>query len=265
MIAPRWKRILKLGGIAAVVIVIYAVLFGVQTMFAVSARYMYWHDPAVWEVPVEMTDASISKSPGKRLSYLGYEFEVPWDDLDEQKTKPVGPWQVITFHSGKGIVLMTFPAKERVNTFSGLGQKLDSKDAKKVRFLYGDETLRSDYAFTRACLEATPDKVTLFSTPNEALRRTMLLFLKMIAVPTTEAKSGIFFIQTPNFRGFQFGDPKSHPSAITDELFSDNGSVKITFTHCDKCDNCDKKNKETAIAISQAEINRVIQTLRIAH
>jgi hypothetical protein len=44
--------------------------------------------PAVARVvPTELTDHSISQAPGLRLSYIGYNFEVSWNDLDDSQTK----------------------------------------------------------------------------------------------------------------------------------------------------------------------------------
>ena len=90
---PRWRRILTWFGISVALIVAYAWFFGVQTAIALEERYFGSKYPAVWQVPVELTDTSMSDSPGKKLSYLGCAFEVPWDDLDEQKTRLIGGWQ----------------------------------------------------------------------------------------------------------------------------------------------------------------------------
>src|SRR5260370_21578908 len=85
----RRGRILSIvagiGGLCAV----YLWFFGFATMFAVEARYVGWKMPVVRRTPVELFDLSISQAPGKKLSYLGYEFELPWDGYEE-KTKQAG-------------------------------------------------------------------------------------------------------------------------------------------------------------------------------
>jgi hypothetical protein len=44
--------------------------------------------PAVTRVvPVGLKDVSPSLGPGGNISYFGYEFEVPWSDLDESQTQ----------------------------------------------------------------------------------------------------------------------------------------------------------------------------------
>jgi hypothetical protein len=53
------------------------------------------------KIPVELTDLSISQADGKKLSYCGYEFEVPWQDIDEAKTRiDSGNKAIVTFRSG---------------------------------------------------------------------------------------------------------------------------------------------------------------------
>jgi hypothetical protein len=63
------------------------------------------------------------------------------------------------------------------------------------------------------------------------------------------AESGIFLIRTPAFRGFQYGNPESGDRRITDDLYSQQGMIGFTFL------------RGKSGRISQAEINRVIQTV----
>lgn len=66
-------------------------------------------------------------------------------------------------------------------------------------------------------------------------------------------RSGIFLIQVRDFRGFQYGDPKTGQREIVDDLFSEKGKVEFRFVQ-----------KANVPKFSQAEINRVIQSVRIA-
>lgn len=241
------RRILIWCGIVVSVICTYLWVFGIATWFIVEGRDFAGNDPALWMAPAELRDLSTSSAPGRKLSYFGYEFEVPWDDLDEQKTRLVGSWQFIAFHSGKTMLFWRLPPKKSVNAMLGQG-KLDGARLKR---LYGDETLQSDYAFIRATLETTPGQITLFTPQRKALRIMTLLLLKSIYVSTNKSGSGIFLIQTGDFRGFQYGNPQGRPREIVDDLFADNGGLHFAF-----------RDKSCAGGISQAEINRVIQTTR---
>jgi hypothetical protein len=65
----------------------------------------------LWKTPTELKDLVISIAPGRQLSYCGYEFEVPWNDVDEQKTRLVG--SLINRHSfWKSDHAFESPAKE---------------------------------------------------------------------------------------------------------------------------------------------------------
>ncbi len=91
--------------------------FGVAALFVVETRYVAWKFPAVEKVPMELADLSISTAQGRTLSYFGYKFEVPWDDLDEGKMKQVGKMQLIAFRSGNAILFSRMAPKEFVQTF----------------------------------------------------------------------------------------------------------------------------------------------------
>jgi hypothetical protein len=242
----RWGRILIWSGIGAGVVVIYLCVFGIATMFVVESRSMARDNPSLWKTPVQLTNSAISSATGKKLSYLGYEFEVPWIDLNEQHTKLVGKWQVIGFDSKRAIVLRTRPAKETVKFFSDLGKS----DEAGLERLWGADTLVSDYTFTDAELEATPANETLFTPRAQAVRQLLLLDLKSIRLAVNDDPDRIFLVNTKEFQGFQYGDPNTHPRIIVDSLYADSGSLDLEF-----------RNFKSGPAITQEEINRVIQTV----
>lgn len=240
----RWKRILAWVGIVVVVSGVYLWLFGFQTASALMVRYKYRKLPDVVKTPCPLPDLSISRQPHRTVSYFGYEFELPWDDVNEARDKTVGTIHVGAFHSGNAFWFSTFPAKEFVNgvkTSANLGPQ-------DLQQLYGKETVESDYAFHKKMLEVTPSEVTPFISKNQAISSQMLLLIKAVSMP--KASSGIFSIQTRDFKGFQFENPQSHPSRITVELFSNEGGIDVMFMP-----------KDGAPAISQPEVNRVIQSI----
>jgi hypothetical protein len=98
----RWKRILVPLGIMVVTCVGYLWFFGTQTFFVLEAHNVARKLPFVKRTPVVLPNASVSQESGMNLSYFGYDFEVPWTDLDKEKTKIVGGNKVnIAFRSGK--------------------------------------------------------------------------------------------------------------------------------------------------------------------
>lgn len=243
----RRKRILIGLGTAVIFGGMYLWFFGVQTACALMVRYTYRKMPDVAKTPVPLPDLSISSVRHGTASYLGYEFELPWDDVDEQKDKTSGAIHVSYSRSGNAFWFSTFKPKEFVNTL----MKTAKLDPQGFRQLYGDEAFESDYAFYQKMLHLTPSQLTPFVSARQALAGQVLLMVKAISMP--RAGSGIFSIQTPGFEGFQFENPEARPLRITDELYSNDGGVYVIFF---------QKVDGTAPTISQPEINRVIRSIR---
>jgi hypothetical protein len=243
---PRWTRILVALGIGIIVLGIYLSYFGMQTVAALVVRYQYRKMPDVEKIPAPLTDRSISDVPHKKVSYFGYDFELPWNDIDEQKDKTTGTIHVSAFRSGNAFWFSTFPPKNFVN----LIMKEGNLDAQGFRQLYGDEAFESDYNFHKKMLQTTPSEITPFVSRREAAGGMILLLLKATSMP--KADSGIFSIRAAGFDGFQFEAPQARPFRITDELYSDSAGIDLMFL---------QKAGGSAPAISQSEINRVIQSI----
>ena len=75
-------------------------------------------------VPTELKDASVSQARGQKLSYFGYEFEVPWGDLDAAltqlypKDKPHQNRAVLNFRSGLSLMVTALPPRVWINGIS---------------------------------------------------------------------------------------------------------------------------------------------------
>jgi hypothetical protein len=241
------KRTLISLGVATVLCGTYLWFFGVQTFMALEARNVARNTPVVRRIPVELPDLSISRTPGKKLSYFGYEFEVPWDDIDQAKSRIVGANRaIIAFRSGNALSVWSGSPHEFVNTTLSSG-KINRDTFRKI---YGDAALESDYSFQRIILEATPNKITPLMPKELAISQAMLLVMKAISLPSG-ADSGIFAVTTGEFHGFQFGQPQSSPRGINVELYSDNASLAFIFS----------KKLNGPIVITQPDINRVLQTI----
>jgi hypothetical protein len=243
----KWMRILIGLGIVVVACGAYLWFFGVQTFYIWETRSVARKEPVVWTTPVELFDSSISQAPGKRLSYFGYEFEIPWDDVDQQKSKVIGTDKaIIVFRSGNVISFWIAPPNGLISNLLGNGKI----DRESLGQLLGDEAAQSDYAFERAILESTPDKFSLLIPRRQAIQQGVLFSMKATALrPGTE--SGVFFISTKEFKGFQYGRPQNPPKRLSVELFKSDGHVDILFGQ--------RFNGSTTI--SQADVNRVVQSV----
>lgn len=240
------KRVLIWLGSLAVALAVYGWFFGAATMFAIEARYVGRKFPVVYRTPVALSDLSTATSPGQKLRYAGYEFEVPWV-VDDKRTKQVSPTsEVIAFNNGNALWFSRVPPKEFVNGVL----RMSGKDTVSTRKLYGDETLKSDYLLVEAILEATPQRVGLLSSRREAARTAMLLLYKGIMI-SQGGETGIFQVRAAGFQGFQYGDPQRRPRSIDVEMFADDEGLALLFA---------QRESGPVPAITQAEINQVVQS-----
>ena len=240
------------------VVVTLAVVFaGINWIAPVALSfYAAKKAPAVASVvPTDLKDKSISKAPGQKLSYVGYEFEVPWSDLDETQTRlhpkdnPDKTKVELRFRSGLRLVIRTIPpgewAKVLPTTFKVSAQDLES--------VFGRETMKSDYNFAKALYEFTPDNMNYWTvSESTSNREELLLTVKSIALPKS-AETGIFNIQNQSYKGFQEGNPRVRQDGIVVDLYSDEGSVKMVFSQGDY---------HNFAGVAQPEINRIVQSLR---
>jgi hypothetical protein len=210
--------------------------------------------PAAMAVPRDLTDLSVSQVPGTKVSYVGYEFEIPWNDLDESQTRSVPndhPGMVaLVFRSGLHMIVSASPPRVFP---SGFAQEWKFSP-QNVESVFGHGAAQSDYSFTRNLYGFTPDKMHRWAlSPSVHYREQMLLMLKTVVLSVASADTGIFNVQNQNWRGFQLGDPKAHPLRIDVHLYSDKGSVELTFAG---------KDGRGPVAVTQPEINRIVESAR---
>ena len=245
---PKKLRILVGLGIAVAAIGSYLLFFGVQTFFIWETRRVARKQPVVWTMPAQLSDLSVSRASGKRLSYFGYEFEVPWDDIDQERTRVIGTNKaIIAFRSGNAISFWCGTPDELMRNLQD-GGKINQRDLAQ---LLGSEAVRSDYAFKSAILDITPASFSLFTPKRRAIQLGTLFTMKAVVLPPG-AESGLFFVSTKEFKGFQYGRTQNPPRHLSVELFKSDGHVDIMFGQ--------KVNGPTVI--SQSDVNLIVQSLR---
>lgn len=212
-----------------------------------AARYYAWRIPVLRQIPVPIEDSSFTESTGRNISFCGCEFEVPWSDLDEGKTKVGANSTTLYFGSGLAALLKCQPPREFVEGVLSSTRV----NPEKLRRAFGDGALDSDYSLTRLMLETTPMS---FDTPHEKQGALMaMLILKAAATPS--ADSGMFAIHTKEFEGFQYQDPQANPQWVLVDLFAaDRGLEFQFFLHYN----------HASPHVSQADINRIVQTVHTA-
>jgi len=220
-------------------------LFFWYFQFFLAARRLVREQPVVAEIPSALPDQTISTAPGMSLSYLGYSFEVPWVDIDQASVQTRNNTAVIPFRSGATIVLMRHSPGEMLEV---LEKPSPTEMHRRLCALYGDYGCESDYQLMNLAFATRPDELGWFTPRDKDARGLALLTLKMIYITDP---SGLFSIETKEFKGFQIGDITKGKRRAVDDLYSDGGKVEFVFG-----------GKPTqGGAISQPEINRVLQTL----
>jgi len=240
---PRGRRILLIAGIATVVLASCAWLFGFQTVMILETRWLARKSPTIELVPVDLEDKSVCAAAGTKLSYFGYEFEVPWTDLDTTKTKLRPNLVGLKFRSGKSLIFATSAQRDFVKTV------ISSTNEDTLRQLYGEAPFRSDFEMHRLILSATPEQLTLLTPRKELVATSILLTMKAVMVGE---ESSIYTIQAPGFQGFQYGNPQERPRHVGAQLFADDGGLGFTFGG---------RGKGYPLGISQPEINCVLQSV----
>lgn len=241
----KWSRSLPWIVASGVGLFAYVWFFGIQTLFAVETRYEGRKVPILNSVPVALEDLSISNAHGEKLSFYGAELEVPWKDVDEEKTRTVGNMLAIYFRSGDSILLCVSPADGFIK---GLSREKNI-DPQLFAQIYGPQVLRSDYALQKAIFETTPAQITPFTTRSRAAGLMSITIVKAIMPPTSDW--GIYNIASNEFKGFQLGNPARHPRRMCLELYRDDAHFEIVI---------DQNIAGSNQAITQAELNRIIQT-----
>ncbi len=222
----------------------YLWVFGMQNILVLEARHSFRQTPAASMIPIDLHDESVSSVSCEKLSYFNYEFDVPWQDIDTEKVVK-SAMVLITFRSGLVLLVSHGSTHDILDTvIDNSGTKPDS-----FRAIYGDKATQSDYDFLNLALRVTPTSVGMFDSKANVARTLPLLLVKSLIVT---GDSGIFNVRSNEFKGFQYGDPKKHPKKIDVALYSSDGVVEFTF----------RRNDMKALTITQAEINRMISTVR---
>lgn len=185
-------------------------------------------------------------APGMKLSYFGYEFEVPWNASFTEKV--VGKTLVqLKFQSGQDVLFIVPSGQGGLLTEIVQDQSLKLGD---LQFVFGDLMNRSAYDQCRVLLNTTPQSIRAFGQRAEAVRGVTLLTIKAIAFGP-ELGTGAFSFALPSKHGFQIGDPQKS-GRVDLEVFDSTGRhIEIL---------CGSTNG--SIRYSQAELNRILTSLR---
>lgn len=240
------RRILITVVVTLVVIFVGVYLTGVALSFYAARKA----PPASRIVPTDLKDKSVSEAPGTKLSYFGYEFEVPWSDLDKTQTKlyprdkPEKARVAFVFRSGLRLIVTTIDPRSWGDYFV---TKL------KIPTQNIAAWMKSDYSFDNYLLQFTPEKMHRWALSPRVHAWEGYCLLTKSNMPPKSAKTGIFNVQNQSYKGFQYGNPQVRPDGIVVHFYSDEGSVEMIFS---------QKDYKSSAGVTQPEINRIVQSLR---
>jgi len=225
------KRIL---GAIGIIVVAFIALADFIVPDVLSSYLKKTASASVYAVPADLQDLSVSQAPGMKMRYFGYEFEVPWNDVEEAERKPFasknsgGDSAWVRFRSGLKLFIAVDPAG----------------------------AASSDYALAKLVYDFSPDTMHIWPpSPRTQYQRLMLYTGKsqiLSHVPSTPAGSGIFNLRSQSYRGFQLGSTQVRQDGLRLELYSDDGRFAITFL---------QEGYEEPAGVTQPEINRIVQSL----
>ncbi len=234
-------------GIAFSLVAVYC--WGLQTMAWWKFREYSKSTPILMLTPGTSQSVLPNPAEGIKLSHAGFEFEVPWTDLDVGKSKSMQNIAVYTFQSGR-VISFYGPSPTHEDLLSEVEKDFGDKNG-TLRTLFGGEATKSNYDFHRTMLEQTPDELRPWMNRREAYRLSMLLMIKGIS--SVGGETGLFNVRAHGWKGFQFDDPTKKPKKLTLELYDSNDQhVEIIFV----------PGKQEGSGISQADVNRALETLK---
>jgi len=238
-----------LGVIGSIVFLLFAVYgWGLQTMVWWQYKGFSKKAPILKLTPRNPPMASLNTAQGMKLSYAGFEFEVPWADLDGQKSKFVKSIAVYAFNSGR-VVEFFGPSQNHKDLLATAEESMADKHG-NLRRLFGEEATKSNYIFHKTMLERTPEELKPWMNQREAYRVSLLLLLK--GGSSVGGETGLFDVEKLGWKGFQFDDPDKKPKKVTLELYdSKDEHVEIMFF----------PGKGEGAGITQSDVYRVLQTL----
>jgi hypothetical protein len=179
--------------------------------------------PELWNVPKPLQFESSVPTPGRTLSYFGYQFKSPWTDVTAER-------------KAEGVAAVTFSGDQGIAIY-------DESKILAQRALFG-------YAYRSNVLNATPADLRWFSSRQDMARSS--IYIAMKSVDARYMKGGVYSFQTPWFRGFQIGNPSQDEAVMIE--FYDPENLKIRLL-------VDSRHGAVRRP-SQSDLNQIISTLQ---
>ncbi len=241
---PKILKFLIGLGVVAFVCAVVAWVIGAQWFARWAVQRTAQRHPIVLVIPKPLADTSIDNAAGTDESFGAYSFETPWKQTPKVDNYGDGG---TTYSFGAHVVtIYQRPPDELISEFHK-----NPQNEQNLNNLFEGDPPKTDLEFMRRILNVTPDNFTWSASKLETVRNGTLLALKTTTTPV-EGASGIFFVKTPEFQGFQYGVPEAKETGVSVDLYGKRVLLRFTF-----------RERGGAAAITpQADINRVVQSVR---
>ena len=230
--------------IVVIVVAIFAVLFGLQTLVWFNANHLASIDPWLADTPQPLAPSpggllqpvsapkpvqvdkkgKLAKPEGPpQLRAYDYEFIQPWPG--NYKTTPALSFVQFQFDSGQVIALLDPGSEINVVRQMKSGETVLYNQFQNV---FGDQAPDTNYDLFRIVYSASPKNISPFMHSQDAFRANVLLLWKLSF--GFDMQPGVHSVSGGKNRGFEFGDPAMGRSVAL-RLFDDTDKqFRLIFT-----------------------------------
>ncbi len=209
--------------LVALAIGIYALSYGLQTMFYFQARYWASQAPFLREVPQQLPSAAVSPAQGKGFSFYEMSFAAPWKGTATQTSG--NAHSEVDFDAGPIIIFFNPQGEKDILSSVRDG---DPDTYHRYQAVFGTNLFPTNYDLYMAVYSASPASLSPVMSREEVVRVGTLLEWKLAFAAS--GASAVYSVQTNGLRGFQFGDASRDPMVVVRLFDAHNAQFRLLFT-----------------------------------
>ena len=178
--------------------------------------------PHAYQVPISRDLQTIKKEikTSYKYSCRSFKFTVPWELREKNELDHTA---VFAFVNKKGIAIS--PKAKDDGILNGFLEEGPSK-FQETKLLYGEENLKSEYAFVNLILHTTPDQASILKPYRDIARIPSLLIMRVLYSSLGDV---IYKFRLDNLKGFQFGNPQTTEHVYVHVFNEKNQIFKLHF------------------------------------
>ena len=233
-----WIAIASLG--------VLAWCFAPQTWDWYQARRMARMQPCLGLELRPLIDSTPDETAGSKETLFGYEFEVPWRNVDAKGVRHQGMLIASNGHS-----LIFWDPADRQQFLGDASQSMQHPNIKDAfASALGNDATRSNYDLLEHMLNITPEQISPILSKREANGRLTLLRIKS-AIYCNNGHPAFYSFHRGDLNCLQIGEPGL--SRDVEVICFDGADRELNFHF--------SARQDSSEVLSRGEINRVIQTL----